>query len=196
MGHESRFIVAWPRRSHSRSSRVIGTIAVIDKVIRGWLVTFHFCLEGVSVECRELGTAFTRSECLDVLGMPSDDLLTQVLTMGNALLAKASGGTAVAPGSRAGLPQAFAAKYPIVSAFMTEDVDADDRPRERSKVTVFDDEGVLKAVLSDPSRECSLYVTLTDPTKAYDALERAMAKDEVEWRKWGGTKKAKSGKRT
>lgn len=116
----------------------------------------------------------------------------ELRAMGNKLLAKASGSVARGKSVKGVLPSAFMKAYPILSAFMTEVLDANDHPREVSKVTVFVDAGRIGASLSDPRNECSLFVTLPAPEALYEVLEAALGRDELDWRPWGGKHGKKS----
>lgn len=110
-----------------------------------------------------------------------------LVAMGNKLLARATNGRAGRRTSVNPLPSPFVKKYPIVAAFLAEEVDAEDQPRERSKVTVFIDNGDLRLALSDPSNRQSLYVTILDPSEVWEALEQALAADKLDWRPWKST---------
>jgi hypothetical protein len=84
----------------------------------------------------------------------------------------------------------FAKKFPYLNAFMVSNVGADEKPRERSKVQVFCEGGNWKASLTDYDSKCSIFVTIEAPAEAFKALEKALAGDKPDWRRW----KAQKGK--
>jgi hypothetical protein len=112
----------------------------------------------------------------------------RAIELGNHYLSKASKGKAGQAKGENPFPPSFVKDYPALTAFMTELKDHEDRPRQLSRLTLFVDAGTLKAVLSDPDQEASLYVTLDCPEEAFPALERALLADEPDWRAWGGGK--------
>jgi hypothetical protein len=83
----------------------------------------------------------------------------------------------------------FAKKWPALYCFLSANVTADGELRERCKVQVFAEGGSWKACLMDPGNEASLFVTLPTPTKAFDALEKALGHDKVDWRVWRKNRK-------
>lgn len=179
--------------SHSTRWRTLHptTEQYVDAREGDWFVSLAFDAENLTVYVRHASWRDPWSW----EGLPFDGTtpgaLERALEMGNAHLAKASRGKAGKPLDSAQLPQSFERDYPILSAFLSEDQDADDKPRDRSKLTLFLDATGLKAALTDPTREASLYVTISAPGDAFRALERALQEDEPDWRAWAGGKKKK-----
>jgi hypothetical protein len=114
--------------------------------------------------------------------------------MAESLLARGRGKRPAKGKTSEQLPKAFVKEYPVLSAYMTEGKDESGAERDVSKVTVFVDQDSVKATLSDPSNECSLYVTLDAPGAVWEALEARLASGEADWRSWQGGKSRKKGK--
>lgn len=90
---------------------------------------------------------------------------------------------------------AWSNRYPILFTFLAANMDAEGVERQRSKVSVFVDSGSWKASLVDGETEQSLFVTIRSPEKAYEALEKALAAEEPDWRPWRRPALAEKGKR-
>jgi hypothetical protein len=115
--------------------------------------------------------------------------------MAESLLGKGRGKRVAKAVAGESCDPAFAKKYPILHAYMTEVNDEEGQRREVSKATVFFDQGCVKASLSDASNESSLYVTLDSLEVVWKALEARLASGEADWRPWQGGGSKKRGKR-
>lgn len=82
----------------------------------------------------------------------------------------------------------FAKKFPYLNAFLVSNVGTDEKPRERSKVQVFCEGGNWKASLTDYDSKASVFVTLEGPADVFKALEKAIASDKPDWRRWKAAK--------
>jgi hypothetical protein len=90
----------------------------------------------------------------------------------------------------------FVKQFPVLHAFLTEETDEDGKTRAVSKVTVFVEQGQVKASLSDPDNESSLYVSCDTFEAVWGALEARLASGEADWRAWAGGKAKRKGKRS
>lgn len=82
----------------------------------------------------------------------------------------------------------FAKKFPYLNAFMVSNVGADEKPRERSKVQIFCEGGNWKCSLTDYDSKASVFVTIEGPADAFKSLEKALASDKPDWRRWKAAK--------
>jgi len=170
------------------------TIASLYLPCSGYWTIYHFSPRNVYVECRQAGSRYSAAQVQLLVDDSCPLTMEELYAMGNKLLAKASKGTAGSRGKQTGLSAKFSKEYPYLAAFLSEDTDAEDKPRDRSKLTIFDDGGAVKATLSDPSQECSLYVTVREPGEAFAAVEKALQVDDPDWRQWPKSSKKKFGK--
>lgn len=102
----------------------------------------------------------------------------------------AKAATATASKDAEVLDEAFMKKCPALFAFMSQ-LKQEGKPRELCKVQVFACEGTWRAALHDTNTEHSLFVTIGTPGEAFTALEKALTKDQPDWRPWKGKGKGK-----
>jgi len=101
---------------------------------------------------------------------------------------------AVAPGTTAiaGVTDAkWAKQYPTLWEYMTTLNYEDGGAREVSKLSIFVENGVMKAALNDPTPRASVYVAGDTVDAALKALELALASPACEWRAWNNNTKKK-----
>lgn len=84
----------------------------------------------------------------------------------------------------------FQKDYPALWQFMTADEYEKDKPRQRSSLMVFVEEGAFKIRLSEETKNCSCWVTGPTFLEALDALEKRITSANPEWRS-SGKKKGK-----
>lgn len=106
--------------------------------------------------------------------------------MGKELLRSAQAAKAAKNGEYEIEDDKFRDAYPYCFEFVSSNTDADGKPRERSKVSVFVDGGRWKACLTDPTAKASLYVTLDGLGTLWDTLELALREPKPDWRGWKG----------
>jgi len=85
----------------------------------------------------------------------------------------------------------FAKRYPTLYVFLAANDDGDGNQRLRSKVQIQTEGECWKACLMDPEGEASLWTTLTAPGKVFEALEKCLAAERPDWRKWNNARKKK-----
>lgn len=79
--------------------------------------------------------------------------------------------------------EAFEEACPALSSYVTKDEFDDHTKRLTSSLTIFCDEGVLKAVLNDREAGESLWVSAPGFMTLIHALEKKLALGDGEWRK-------------
>lgn len=76
----------------------------------------------------------------------------------------------------------FSNSHPVLFSYLTQRKWPDGTPRQTSSLTMFEDSGVMKAVLKD--RDAGLCLWASSPTIArlYDVLEALLCDPDAEWR--------------
>lgn len=88
------------------------------------------------------------------------------------------------------LDQAATKMLPLLVEHMTCDAYDDGTKRQRSTVTLFVEDGNVKACLNDREMERSLFRSAGEFLEALEALEKALTQgDESEWRPWNKKRK-------
>lgn len=77
----------------------------------------------------------------------------------------------------------FATKWPTLHAFLTQVQDDSGKPRKTSTVLIFTEDGHAKAVLKERDHDLSLWVTSGSLLGVFEALEEALQKRPIDWRK-------------
>lgn len=85
----------------------------------------------------------------------------------------------------------MARTHPHLYEHLTATEFDDGGAREVSGLTIFVDDGVLKVALNDRSEQRSAYVTADTVGEALDTLERQLAEDMADWRRWRTQKRKK-----
>lgn len=85
----------------------------------------------------------------------------------------------------------FKKDYPAVWQFLTADEYEPGKPRERSSLTLFVEEGSFKFCLSERTKACSCWVTGPTFLDALEALEKRVTSENPEWRSSSKGKKKK-----
>lgn len=80
-------------------------------------------------------------------------------------------------------------KCPRVVEYLTTCRWDDGTPRERSTITLFVEEGKVKAALNDREMKRSLYVSSDTLEDVLGALEEGLADEGADWRVWKTGKK-------
>jgi hypothetical protein len=80
------------------------------------------------------------------------------------------------------------AKVPVLFAFLAQRVVGESR-RLLGKVTIFCDDGRLKACVKDSQNHAVLFVTLDSLEDAWECLDAALASPGADWRRTRGWKK-------
>jgi len=84
----------------------------------------------------------------------------------------------------------FAADYPLLHSYLSDETYDDGSARERSTVSVFFEDGVVKAALNDKDMKRSAYVSANAVDDLWMTLEAGLSGDKLDWRQWHkGTKK-------
>lgn len=118
----------------------------------------------------------------------------------SSLLRRASAGVLGLEGSGPALDPAMKQAYPILHAYMTENVWPDEacfgdvagKPRKVATLLVFTELGQWKAVLNDRAQGLSLWATSDSHEGLMGALDELLASDTVPWRKARDFKEASS----
>lgn len=76
----------------------------------------------------------------------------------------------------------FSNSHPLLFSYLTQRAWPDGSPRQTSSLTIFEDSGIMKAVLKD--RDANLCLWASSPTIArlYDVIEALLCDPEAEWR--------------
>lgn len=74
-------------------------------------------------------------------------------------------------------------RYPTVVAFISESKWEDGSVRERGKVTLFVEDGMVKAALTDPALGAVAFVSGRSFTSLMEAMEKGLTNDRLEWRR-------------
>jgi len=83
-------------------------------------------------------------------------------------------------------------KFPLLLSYMQDDKYEDGSSRERSKLSIFIEQGHVKAALNDPGERRSAYCTADTLQGVLELLEDGLKTEAVEWRGWNhNTKKKK-----
>lgn len=82
-------------------------------------------------------------------------------------------------------------KYPVLLSYMQDDTYEDGSKRERCKLSIFIEQGHVKAALNDPGERRSAYCTADTLADLLGVLEDGLKTDGVEWRNWNGSTKKK-----
>lgn len=80
-------------------------------------------------------------------------------------------------------------RSPAIWEYLTQARWEDGKPRELSKVTAQVEDGVVKVALVDTALERSLWRSGETLEDALRALEKALAEDKADWRRWWKGKK-------
>lgn len=78
----------------------------------------------------------------------------------------------------------FASGYPLVTEYLCTQQYDDGSPRERSALSLFCEDGMLKLALNDKAEGRSLYVSAESLEDALELLERALHATNAPWRLW------------
>lgn len=76
----------------------------------------------------------------------------------------------------------FEGDYPFLYAFLCESKWDDGTARETGTLTLFTNDGVLKAVLNDRAFNRSAFTSAPTLSGLFDQMESALEQDCVEWR--------------
>lgn len=74
-------------------------------------------------------------------------------------------------------------QYPILHAFMTMIVDDQGKPRRTSTLMIFCEDGVAKGALRERNHDLTLWMTSSSILGLFTALEEALGKRPIDWRK-------------
>jgi len=85
----------------------------------------------------------------------------------------------------------FVKKYPALWMFLTALEYEPGKPRERSSLTMFVEEGCFKLCLTERTKECSCWATGPTYEEALKALEERITSAAPEWRSSGKGKRRK-----
>lgn len=94
------------------------------------------------------------------------------------------------PGTKESIPDPMMAKeYPSLSEHLTDETYDDGQSRERSTLTIFVEDGRIKAALNDRDNKQSMYASSDSLRGVLKLLENALANDKAEFRPWKRGKK-------
>lgn len=80
---------------------------------------------------------------------------------------------------------------PTLLSYLTDDKYEDGTPRQRSTMSVFVEEGMVKIALNDRQEHASMYVAAEGLGTALEALESKLDAGTGDWRAWNNrTRKA------
>jgi len=80
---------------------------------------------------------------------------------------------------------------PTLLSYLTDDKYEDGSPRQRSTLTLFIEEGMVKLALNDRQEHASLYLAAEGLGTALEALESKLEAGTGDWRAWNNrTRKA------
>lgn len=86
----------------------------------------------------------------------------------------------------------WAGKYPTISQYLADGAWDDGTPRERSALSVFTEDGVVKLALNDKDLARSCYASGLTVEKCLHSMEKGLADGSAVWRLWkDGPKKRK-----
>lgn len=85
----------------------------------------------------------------------------------------------------------WAKGLPILCEYLSHSAYEDGSPRERSKLSIFSQDGLVGVALNDPEEHASLYRTGESVEKALQALEKALGASQADWRRWNVGKSRK-----
>lgn len=77
----------------------------------------------------------------------------------------------------------FARRWPTLAAYLSDTTWDDGKKRETATLTLFVDDGCLKACLSDRATARIAFVTETTLQGLLDVLQEGLEDDSIEWRK-------------
>lgn len=80
--------------------------------------------------------------------------------------------------------EAMAKRWPTIVEFLTVHTYDDGSPRERSALSLFIEDGTVKAAMNDKDLQQSLYVAAESLEAVLDGLERHLATGKGDWRAW------------
>lgn len=104
-----------------------------------------------------------------------------------SFLSKVDAASKGSPGAAGPLGGVFGVT-PAVMEYLTAASYPDGSPRERSTISVFVEDGVVKACLSDRDQARTLWRSGPSVEDALMALETAIADGSADWRRSGGGK--------
>lgn len=117
-------------------------------------------------------------------GLPAPfSAFSSFLEVHMSLVTKAFGGTSDPESDWGAEDPAFAKDHPIVHAFLASREMIGGKRRQGATLTIVAEDGVWKAGLRDRDKQASLWVSATTVAGVYDALEAALGKTPVEWRR-------------
>lgn len=82
-------------------------------------------------------------------------------------------------------------KFPVLLSYLEDDAYEDGSKRERAKVSIFIEQGHVKAALNDGDAKRSCYVTADSLQDVLELLEKGLKDDSVDWRAWNQNTKKK-----
>lgn len=88
-------------------------------------------------------------------------------------------------GGTGGVPDCsceFATAYPTLAAFLSEGTWEDGAPRETGTITLLWEEGLWKAALNNRDASQSAFVSGRTLGALFEAVEKGIYDDELEWR--------------
>lgn len=75
-------------------------------------------------------------------------------------------------------------RFPGLSEFLGSTIYPDGTDREQGTVSLFVSDGKWKACANDRDQQESLYVSADGLVKVLEALEKALHKEDADWRAW------------
>lgn len=76
----------------------------------------------------------------------------------------------------------FSNSHPVLFSYLTQRKWPDGTPRQTSSLTIFEDGGIMKAVLKDRDAGLSLWASSPTIARLYDVLEALLCDSQAEWR--------------
>jgi hypothetical protein len=77
---------------------------------------------------------------------------------------------------------AWQKKFPTVAEFLCQQTWQDGAARLTGTITLLFEDGIVKAALNDRDGGCSAFVSARTFTSLWEALEKGLAGDGLEWR--------------
>lgn len=117
-------------------------------------------------------------------GLPAPfSAFSSFLEVHMSLVTKAFGGSSDPESDWGAEDPTFAENHPIVHAFLASREMIGGKRRQGATLTIVAEDSVWKAGLRDRDKQASLWVSATSVAGVFDALETALGKTPVEWRK-------------